>query len=83
MFHCRPLHKAWQVYPDPGSKCELSFGLAVLAANVVVGECTAGYTLYPIVLSLNVVYVPELATLPQSLLSTAEQKWNVHESNWV
>ncbi|KAL2818537.1 hypothetical protein BJX63DRAFT_429038 [Aspergillus granulosus] len=36
-FHCRPLHRKWQVYPDPGR------------------ECTAGYALYPIVLSFNVV----------------------------
>ncbi|KAL3485055.1 hypothetical protein BJX62DRAFT_243313 [Aspergillus germanicus] len=50
MFHCRPLHKTWQVYPDPGR------------------ECTAGYTLYPIVLSLNVVSDFVLVGVPIPML---------------
>ncbi|KAL2830401.1 hypothetical protein BJY01DRAFT_254653 [Aspergillus pseudoustus] len=50
IFHCRPLHKAWQVYPDPGR------------------ECTAGYTLYPIVLSLNVVSDFVLVGVPIPML---------------
>ncbi|KAL2802821.1 hypothetical protein BJX63DRAFT_413792 [Aspergillus granulosus] len=49
-LHCRPFHKTWQVYPDPGR------------------ECSAGYTLYPVVLAFNVVSDIVLVGVPIPML---------------
>ncbi|KAJ0423084.1 hypothetical protein BJY00DRAFT_310681 [Aspergillus carlsbadensis] len=56
-LHCRPFHKAWQVYPDPGR------------------ECSAGYTLYPVVLAFNVISDIVLVGVPIPMLIKLQANW--------
>ncbi|KAL2802330.1 hypothetical protein BJX63DRAFT_437976 [Aspergillus granulosus] len=84
-LHCRPFHKNWQVYPDPGRKCNFRWLrnylvppprlTTALAVNRVTGECSAGYTLYLVVLPFNIVSDIVLVGVPIPILIKLQANW--------
>jgi hypothetical protein len=55
-FHCRPFYKNWQVSLDPRYK-GLYLPICDINSNILLGECSAHYTTYPIVPAFNITYI--------------------------
>lgn len=55
-LHCRPLHKNWQVYPDPGRK-DLFIIYHHWQWLILPVNCSADYVNYIVIAVTNVTYV--------------------------